>query len=182
MFYDRQVYESAMEFLKAYRRSVPEQPLFWWLALQPPPSLCLRGGRCTGNTRSATVKECETWAEIPALSFYGGYRQECSGERIETARPPTAVWWSGWTAMWGAVYDRFVRRSRTAGTCLSTPRTTGAAGQTQKFWKTGPVRGRARRPWWPRGPVSRTACFHGTVSLLDVSRTVLAASGGGRAL
>lgn len=179
MLYDRQVYEAAMEFLKAYRRSVPEQPLFLVVGFYSPhfPFACEEALYRKYQERF-TVKECGAWAEIPALSFYGGYRQECSGERIRNCAAAYCGLVERLDCYVGAVYDRFreVFADR-RHLFIYTSDHGEQLGRRKIFGKQALYEDALRVPLVAAGTGIPRGVFHGTVSLLDVSRTVLAASG-----
>ncbi len=148
MIYDRQVYESAMEFLKAYRRSVPEQPLFLVVGFYSPhfPFACEealyrkyqerhgKGVRDMGGNPGALLLR-----RLSAGVLRGAHT------KLRGRLPLRSGGAAG--LLCGAVYDRFREAFADRRHLFIYTSTTGAAGQTQNFWKTGPVRGRARCPW-----------------------------------
>lgn len=179
MLYDRQVYESAMEFLDAWQRSGPKQPLFLVVGFYSPyfPFACEEALYRKYQERF-TPEECESWAGIPALPVYDGYLQECTGERIRNCAAAYCGLVERLDSYVGSVYDRFREAFADREHLFVYTSDHGEQlGRRKIFGKQAMYEDALRVPLLAAGTDILRGVFHGTVSLLDVSRTVLAASG-----
>lgn len=179
MLYDRQVYESAVKFLDTWRGNESEQPLFLVVGFYSPhfPFACEEALYRKYQERF-TPGECKAWAQIPPLPIYNGYLQNCSGERIRNCTAAYCGLVERLDSYLGSIYDLFREAfSHREHLFVYTSDHGEQLGRRNMFGKQAMYEDALRVPLVAAGTGIPPGMFHGTVSLLDVSRTVLAASG-----